>query len=186
MRQHKPERSKAFFSNFFSAAVPMPRKGRRDDPPGTPGNASNRTSVGDGARSLFIDSCSAPSRRGSPLSWQTQFRGRYPRPHGLRRGDPADPHQHQTDLIGGGSDALIAAQPPREAPKARMERANDVVRGDHVHTIAGRGRRRDTGRGGRRRGGTTEGEVWIGTRRLSARLRNRCMWLRWTSCPAVA
>src|SRR5271163_1485988 len=39
----------------------------------------------------------------------------------------------RTDLIGGGCDALIPAQPPKEALRARMERTNDAVRGDHVH-----------------------------------------------------
>jgi hypothetical protein len=41
----------------------------------------------------------------------------------------------RTDLIGGGGDAMIPAHPPKEALRARMERANDSVRGDHVHTV---------------------------------------------------
>jgi uncharacterized radical SAM protein YgiQ len=41
----------------------------------------------------------------------------------------------RTDLIGGGCDALIPAQPPKEALKARIERANAGVRADHVHTV---------------------------------------------------
>jgi uncharacterized radical SAM protein YgiQ len=41
----------------------------------------------------------------------------------------------RTDLIGGGCDALIPAQPPKEALTARRERANQAVRGDHVHTV---------------------------------------------------
>src|SRR5262245_6546887 len=41
----------------------------------------------------------------------------------------------RTDLIGGGCDCLIPAQPPKEALAARRERANDAVRGDHVHTV---------------------------------------------------
>src|SRR5947208_6372056 len=41
----------------------------------------------------------------------------------------------RTDLIGQGCDALIPAHPPREALQARRERANQAVRGDHVHTI---------------------------------------------------
>src|SRR5579872_1875637 len=41
----------------------------------------------------------------------------------------------RTDLIGGGCDALIPAQPPREALNARREHANQAVRGDHVHTV---------------------------------------------------
>src|SRR6266436_4206997 len=39
------------------------------------------------------------------------------------------------DLIGSGCDALIPAQPPKEALQARMERANRAFRGDYVHTI---------------------------------------------------
>jgi uncharacterized radical SAM protein YgiQ len=42
----------------------------------------------------------------------------------------------RTDLIGGGCDALIPAQPPKESLRARMERANDEVRGDHYHTVS--------------------------------------------------
>jgi hypothetical protein len=37
------------------------------------------------------------------------------------------------DLIGGGCDCLIAAQPPKEAIEARRRRANDA---DHSHTVA--------------------------------------------------
>ena len=37
------------------------------------------------------------------------------------------------DLIGGGCDCLIPAQPPKEAIEARRRRAND---GDHYHTVA--------------------------------------------------
>jgi len=39
------------------------------------------------------------------------------------------------DLIGGGCDALIPSQPPREALRARRERANQGARGEFVHTI---------------------------------------------------
>jgi uncharacterized radical SAM protein YgiQ len=39
------------------------------------------------------------------------------------------------DLIGGGCDALIPAQPPKEALQARRERADATVRGEFVHTI---------------------------------------------------
>src|SRR5579884_3613820 len=40
----------------------------------------------------------------------------------------------RTDLIGGGCDALIPAVPPREAIRARQERANrDLAGADHVH-----------------------------------------------------
>lgn len=40
------------------------------------------------------------------------------------------------ELIGNGCDALIPAQPPKEALQARHERANKEMRGDHVHTVA--------------------------------------------------
>ena len=40
------------------------------------------------------------------------------------------------DLIGGGCDWLIPAQPPKEALEARRRRANEAARGDHVHTVA--------------------------------------------------
>jgi uncharacterized radical SAM protein YgiQ len=39
------------------------------------------------------------------------------------------------DLIGSGCDALIPAHPPKEALKARRERANRAFRGEYVHTI---------------------------------------------------
>jgi hypothetical protein len=39
------------------------------------------------------------------------------------------------DLIGSGCDALIPAQPPKEALRARREQANRDFRGDYVHTI---------------------------------------------------
>jgi Domain of unknown function (DUF3362) len=42
----------------------------------------------------------------------------------------------RTDLIGSGCDALIPAQPPKEALRARRDRANRAARGDHVHTVA--------------------------------------------------
>jgi hypothetical protein len=41
----------------------------------------------------------------------------------------------RTDLIGSGCDALIPGQPPKEALRSRMQRANAAARGDHVHTI---------------------------------------------------
>jgi hypothetical protein len=41
----------------------------------------------------------------------------------------------RTDLIGGGCDALIPAQPPKEALKSRQAQANTAMRGDYVHTI---------------------------------------------------
>ncbi len=40
------------------------------------------------------------------------------------------------DLIGGGCDCLIPAQPPKEALAARREQANNAVRGDHYHAVA--------------------------------------------------
>ena len=48
----------------------------------------------------------------------------------------------RTDLIGGGCDALIPAQPPKEALQARRQRANDAVRGDYVHMIPKPGKKR--------------------------------------------
>lgn len=41
----------------------------------------------------------------------------------------------RTDLIGEGCDALIPSQAPREAIRARMEKANRRVSGDYVHQI---------------------------------------------------
>jgi hypothetical protein len=43
------------------------------------------------------------------------------------------------DLIGSGCDALIPAQPPREALLARRQQANANFRGDYVHTIPSKG-----------------------------------------------
>src|SRR5262245_50540530 len=40
------------------------------------------------------------------------------------------------DLIGNGCDALIPAQPPKEAIEARRKRANEATPGDHYHTVA--------------------------------------------------
>jgi uncharacterized radical SAM protein YgiQ len=40
------------------------------------------------------------------------------------------------DLIGNGCDCLIPANPPKEALKARRERANETMRGEYVHTIS--------------------------------------------------
>ena len=45
------------------------------------------------------------------------------------------------DLIGGGCDALIPAQPPREALAARCEQADAALKKDHVHAIPRRGYR---------------------------------------------
>jgi uncharacterized radical SAM protein YgiQ len=41
----------------------------------------------------------------------------------------------RADLIGGGCDSLIQANPPKEALTARRQRANQAARGDYVHTI---------------------------------------------------
>ena len=38
-------------------------------------------------------------------------------------------------MIGGGYDALIPAQPPKEAIEGRRLRANDAVRGDHYYAV---------------------------------------------------
>jgi hypothetical protein len=40
------------------------------------------------------------------------------------------------DLIGSGCDCLIPAQPPKEALEKRRRQANEVVQGDHYHTVA--------------------------------------------------
>jgi hypothetical protein len=41
----------------------------------------------------------------------------------------------RADLIGAGCDPLIPAHPPSEALRARPERTNKAVRGDHYHTV---------------------------------------------------
>jgi uncharacterized radical SAM protein YgiQ len=46
----------------------------------------------------------------------------------------------RSDLIGTGCDALIPAQPPREALRKRREQAEQTFRGDYVHTMPGPGR----------------------------------------------
>jgi uncharacterized radical SAM protein YgiQ len=43
----------------------------------------------------------------------------------------------RADLVGGGCDALIPANPPKEALTARRQKANQAARGDYVHTIPG-------------------------------------------------
>lgn len=42
----------------------------------------------------------------------------------------------RTDLIGSGCDALIPAKPPKEAIRARRQRANRAFRGDYVHDVS--------------------------------------------------
>ena len=63
----------------------------------------------------------------------------------------AGPHPQQlaaalatrlADLIGGGCDALIPANPPPEALHAKRERANQELRGDHVHTVPNKAKTR--------------------------------------------
>jgi uncharacterized radical SAM protein YgiQ len=44
-------------------------------------------------------------------------------------------HAGRTDLIGGGCDCLIPAQPPREAIGARRRQADEMARGEYVHTV---------------------------------------------------
>src|SRR4051812_10119737 len=56
------------------------------------------------------------------------------------------------DLIGG-CEGLIPAQPPREAIAARRERADEAVRGDHVHTVPSSSKGAATGRSVRRLSG---------------------------------
>jgi hypothetical protein len=46
------------------------------------------------------------------------------------------------DLIGGACDCLIPAQPPREALEARRKQANEAGRGDYVHAMPGKGKKR--------------------------------------------
>jgi hypothetical protein len=43
----------------------------------------------------------------------------------------------RSDLIGNGCDALIPAQPPKEAINARRQQAQDATRGAYVHEIPG-------------------------------------------------
>jgi uncharacterized radical SAM protein YgiQ len=52
------------------------------------------------------------------------------------------------DLIGGGCDCLIPAQPPKDALAARRERANDAVRGDHYHSVTNPARGEQSGERG--------------------------------------
>jgi hypothetical protein len=41
----------------------------------------------------------------------------------------------RTDLIGNGCDALIPAQPPKEALRMRRDKANRTMRDEYVHTV---------------------------------------------------
>ncbi len=61
----------------------------------------------------------------------------------------------RTDLIGGGCDALIPAQPPKEALRARRESANREMRGEYVHRVPQPAGRKATVRGGNRLDGRT-------------------------------
>src|SRR3954454_9299256 len=66
------------------------------------------------------------------------------------------------DLIGGGCDALIPAQPPKEAIEARRRRANDP---DHYHTVANPAKGEKPGeRGGERAKGYRPGRKSAGRR----------------------
>jgi hypothetical protein len=42
----------------------------------------------------------------------------------------------RADLIGGGCDCLIPAQPPKEAVEARRRRTNEAAGADHYHAVA--------------------------------------------------
>jgi hypothetical protein len=53
----------------------------------------------------------------------------------------------RTDLIGGGCDCLIPAQPP-DVIEARRRRANEAARGDHYHTVANPAKREPAGERG--------------------------------------
>lgn len=66
----------------------------------------------------------------------------------------------RSDLIGAGCDCLIPANPPKEALAARIEKANQDLRGDHVHMVPGvkkkgyrPGRKTQERRQGKRKGG---------------------------------
>jgi uncharacterized radical SAM protein YgiQ len=61
----------------------------------------------------------------------------------------------RADLIGGGCDCLIPAQPPKEALEARRQRANRDARsemGDHYHTVANPARGEKPGERGLNKG----------------------------------
>src|SRR3982751_1013430 len=63
----------------------------------------------------------------------------------------------RSDLIGGGCDCLIPAQPPREAIAARRRKANqaaqgEVVEGDHYHMVANPSRGEKPGERGLNKG----------------------------------
>ncbi len=61
------------------------------------------------------------------------------------------------DLIGGGCDCLIPANPPREAIEARRRQTDETARGEYVHTIPNPGVGKRKGyRPGRKRGGRQE------------------------------
>jgi radical SAM superfamily enzyme YgiQ (UPF0313 family) len=63
------------------------------------------------------------------------------------------------DLIGNGCDALIPAQPPKEAIEARRRQANRQARGDgdHYHTVANPSRGEKPGERGLQQHGQKEG-----------------------------
>ena len=74
------------------------------------------------------------------------------------------------DLIGG-CEGLIPAQPPREALRARMRRADDAVRGDHYHTVANPAKGEPAGERGLPNKGYRPGRK--GARRQDKRLKKR-------------
>jgi hypothetical protein len=69
----------------------------------------------------------------------------------------------RADLIGNGCDALIPAQPPKEALEARRRQANQSTRGEYVHTIPNPAKR-----SGYRPGRKTARRQARGTPRLEA------------------
>jgi hypothetical protein len=64
------------------------------------------------------------------------------------------------DLIGGGSDCLIPAQPPKEAIEARRRQANQS--GDHYHTVANPAKGEPAGERGLRKQGYRPGRKTAG------------------------
>ena len=63
----------------------------------------------------------------------------------------------RADLIGGGCDCLIPANPLREAIEARRRQADETARGDYVHKVPSPSQGKRKGyRPGRKRGGRQE------------------------------
>jgi hypothetical protein len=61
------------------------------------------------------------------------------------------------DLIGGGCDSLIPAQPPKEAIEAKRRQANEAIQGDHCHTVPKLSRGRKPGERGLQQPGQKKG-----------------------------